>query len=86
MKHVKMMVLEHCPYCKKAFKYIDELKKENFLYQNIEIEVIDEQKEEEKTLGYDYYYVPTFFVNDQKIHEGVPTKESIQAVLEEAIS
>ena len=55
-------------------------------YQNIVIEVIDEQKEEEKTRGYDYWYVPTFFVNDKKIHEGVPTKESIQAVLEEAIS
>ena len=86
MKHVKMMILEHCPHCKKAFMYINELKKENMLYQNIVIEVIDEQKEEEKTRGYDYWYVPTFFVNDKKIHEGVPTKESIQAVLEEAIS
>ena len=86
MKHVKMMILEHCPYCKKAFKYINELQNENDLYRNIDIEVIDEQKEEEKTRGYDYYYVPTFFVNDQKIHEGVCTKEMIQAVLEEAIS
>ena len=80
------MILEHCPYCKKAFKYINELQNENDLYRNIDIEVIDEQKEEEKTRGYDYYYVPTFFVNDQKIHEGVCTKEMIQAVLEEAIS
>ena len=86
MKHVKMMVLEHCPHCRKAFEYIDELIEENMLYRNIEIEVIDEVKEEEKTQGYDYWYVPTFFVNNQKIHEGVPTKESIQAVLEEAIS
>ena len=86
MKHVKMMVLEHCPHCQKAFEYINELKRENILYQNIEIEVIDEIKDEEKTRGYDYWYVPTFYVNNQKIHEGVPTKESICAVLEEAIS
>ena len=86
MKHVKMMILKNCPYCKQAFNYIDELKKENYLYQNIHIEVIDEQLEEEKTQGYDYWYVPTFFVNDRKIHEGVCTKESIKAVLEEAIS
>lgn len=86
MKHVKMMVLENCPYCKKAFRYIEELKYENMEYRTINIEVIDEQKESEKTQGYDYWYVPTFFVNDVKIHEGVPTKESIQAVLEEAIS
>ncbi len=85
MKHVKMMVLEHCPHCRKAFAYIDELKSEYPKYQNVQIEVIDEVKEEEKTQGYDYWYVPTFFVNDVKIHEGVPTKEAIQSVLEEAI-
>lgn len=85
MKHVKMIVLEYCPHCKKALMLIDELKKENILYRNIEIEIIDEVLEEKKTIGYDYWYVPTFFVNDQKIHEGIPTKEKIQAVLEEAI-
>ena len=86
MKHVKMFVLQNCPYCQEALRYIQELKLENFLYQNIEIEVIDEQKEEEKTIGYDYWYVPTFFVNNQKVHEGICTKEMIQAVFEEAIS
>lgn len=86
MKHVKMIVLQGCPHCKNAFRYIDELKKENMLYQNVEIEVIDEVKEEEKTRGYDYWYVPTFFVNNQKMHEGVPTKDKIEEVLREAIS
>ena len=86
MKHVKMMVLKQCPHCRKAFEYLDELKQENELYRQIEIEVIDEAEEEIKTQGYDYWYVPTFFVNNRKIHEGVPTKESIQAVLEEALS
>ena len=33
----------------------------------------------------DYYYVPTFCVNGQKIHEGVPTKEKIRAVYEAAL-
>ena len=32
MKHVKMMILEHCPYCKKAFKYINELQNEYDIY------------------------------------------------------
>lgn len=86
MKHVKMMVLENCPHCQKAFELIQELQDEHRQYRNIEIEVIDEKKEEEKTKGYDYWYVPTFFVNNQKVHEGVPTKEKLQAVLEEAIS
>lgn len=85
MKHVKMMVLDGCPHCKKAFSFIEELKQEYPEYRDIEMEVIEEQKEEEKTKGYEYWYVPTFFVNDEKLHEGVPSKEKIQAVLEAAI-
>ena len=64
---------------------LDELKNEHREYQTVEIEVIDEQKEEEKTKGYDYWYVPTFFVDDVKYHEGVPTKEALKAVLKAAI-
>ena len=86
MKNVKMMVQEQCKHCRKEVEYIDELKHENMLYRNVEIEVNDEVKDEAKTRGYDYWYVPAFFVNNQKIHEGVPSKESIQEVLEEAIS
>lgn len=85
MKHVKMMVLDGCPHCKKAFSFIEELKQEYPEYRDVEMEVIEEQKEEEKTKGYEYWYVPTFFVNDEKLHEGVPSKEKIQAVLEAAI-
>ncbi|MEF9967232.1 MAG: thioredoxin family protein [Longicatena sp.] len=86
MKQVKMMYLKSCPHCKKAFAMVQELKEKYPLYQAIEIETIEEQDEEEKTKGYDYWYVPTYFVDDEKIHEGVPTLEKIQAVLEKAIS
>lgn len=85
MKPIKMMVLEGCPHCKKAFSLIEELKQEHLEYRNVEIEVIDEQKEEEKTRGYDYWYVPTFFVENDKLHEGVPSKEKLQVVLEAAL-
>ena len=85
MKHVKMMMLSTCPHCKKAFEMLDELKKEHPEYRDVEIEVIDEQQEEEKTKGYDYWYVPTFFVDDQKLHEGVPSIAAIEAVLKAAI-
>lgn len=84
-KHVKMMMLETCPYCKQAFKMIDELKQKHPEYQKVEIETIEERKEEEKTKGYDYWYVPTFFVDDVKIHEGVPTMEKVEQVFIEAL-
>lgn len=85
MKQVKMMYLKSCPYCKQAFAMVEELKKRNAKYQDIEIETIEEHDEEEKTQGYDYWYVPTYFVNDQKLLEGVPTLEKIEAVLKAAI-
>lgn len=85
MKKVIAFYLERCPHCKKAFKIIDELKSENPKYSNIEIEFIEESKNAKIANEYDYYLVPTFYVEGVKIHEGVPTVEKIQKVLEEAI-
>lgn len=85
-KKVKMMMLDTCPYCKQAFKMMDQLKAEHPEYNNVEIELVEESKEPEKTDGYDYWYVPTFFVDDQKIHEGVPTLEKVERVFQEALS
>lgn len=84
-KAVKMMVLDGCPHCRNAFRMMEELKKEHSEYQSVDIEVIEEQREEEKTRGYDYWYVPTFFVDDVKIHEGVPTKDKVEAVFKAAL-
>ena len=39
---------------------------------------IDERKDPETADKYDYYYVPCFFVGDEKIAEGVPTEENIE--------
>lgn len=84
MKKVKAFYIESCPHCKKAFKIIDELKVKNPDYAKVEIEYIDENKEVNIASAHDYYYVPTFYVDDVKIHEGVPTEEKIQKVFIEA--
>ena len=42
--------------------------------------MVDEKKHPEIAEKYDYYYVPTFFVGGEKVHEGVPTKEAVEAV------
>lgn len=85
MKHIKMMYLKQCPHCRKAFEMMEELKANNSAYADIEIETIEEQDEEKKTEGYDYWYVPTYFVDDVKLHEGVPTIEVLELVLKEAL-
>ena len=86
MKHVKMMYLKSCPYCKQAFAMVDELKQLHKEYQDIEIETIEENDAPEKTKGLDYWYVPTYFVEGEKLLEGIPTKAKIEAVLKAALA
>ena len=86
MKHVKMMYLKSCPYCKQAFAMVDELKQLHKEYQDIEIETIEENDEPQKTKGLDYWYVPTYFVEGEKLLEGIPTKAKIEAVLKAALA
>lgn len=85
MKKVKMMYLKHCPHCKKAFGLIEELKTKYPQFQNVQIEAIEENEKEEKTKGYDYWYVPTYFVDDVKMHEGIPDEEALLKVLKASL-
>jgi len=85
MKKIKLFYIEGCPHCRKAFRILDEVKAKNPEYSKIDVEYIDENKDVVSANLYDYYYVPTFFVDDVKMHEGVPTEEKIERVLKEAI-
>ncbi|MDD3227132.1 MAG: thioredoxin family protein [Tissierellia bacterium] len=85
MKKVQMFYLENCPHCRRAFKMIDEIKSKDSKYSKVEIECIDETKEAQIANAHNYYYVPTFYVDGIKLHEGVPTEEKIEKVFQEAI-
>lgn len=84
MKPALMFITDWCPYCKKAFSLMEELKKTNPEYANIEVKIINEELQPEIASQYDYYYVPTFYVDGVKLHEGVPTKDIIRRVFEAA--
>jgi hypothetical protein len=64
---------------------MEDLKNSNPKYADIEVEIIDEERKPEIAKKYDYYYVPTYYVDGVKIHEGVPTKDSIRKVFDEAL-
>ena len=80
-----MFITEWCPYCKQAHYIMEDLKNSNPKYADIEVEIIDEERKPEIAKKYDYYYVPTYYVDGVKIHEGVPTKDSIRKVFDEAL-
>lgn len=84
-KPVKMMMLDSCPYCRQAFRMMDELRERHPEYRAVTVETIEESREPEKTEGYDYWYVPTFFVGEDKVQEGVPTLEKVERVFQEAL-
>lgn len=84
-KDVVMFVLEDCPYCKKAYKMMDEIKSKKAEYGDVKVEIVEETKHPDRAAKYDYYYVPTFFVDGKKIHEGIPSEEAIERVYQAAI-
>jgi len=85
-RQVKMMMLDTCPYCRRAFAMMDELRTRHPEYNTVEIEIIEETREPQKTAGYDYYYVPAFFVDGAKVLEGLPTEANIEQVFLHALS
>lgn len=87
MKPVVMFILKSCPYCQNALKWMEELKNENPAYNKVEMTIVDEkiQPDYARAHNYNYYYVPTYFVDEAKIHEGVPTKDIVRNVFETAL-
>lgn len=80
---MRVFILEDCPYCLRARQYIKQLKEENENYQKIDIEYIDEAKEVELADRYDYYYVPSFYDGDKKLHEGAINKDEVKQLFDE---
>lgn len=85
MKQIVLFIQQSCPYCKQALKWQSELTQANPEYQKIPIKIVDELREREFAAGFDYYYVPTYYVGGEKLHEGAATKQKIESVLKAAL-
>ena len=92
MKEITFFFKRGCPYCRKADRSITELMAGNPEYAKVPFRRIDEDDLPEDLEGsYDYYYVPTMFVGDEKIFEAHPgqeyeeIREEVRRVFERAI-
>lgn len=74
-----------CPHCVYALELMDELMEEHPEYARIPFEMVDELLEPEYADTFDYYYVPTYYVGDEKVFEGHAEKEDIARVYELAL-
>ena len=64
---------------------IFELKAERPEFQAVEVKIVDENREKAFADSLDYWYVPTYFVDGVKVHEGVPTVDKVRKVYERAL-
>ncbi len=84
MKQITFFFQRGCPYCRKADRAITMLMAENPEYAGVPFRRIDENDLPEDLTGtYDYHYVPTMFVGDEKIfeaHPGIEYDEILEAV------
>ncbi len=85
MKDILMFMTSWCPHCKRATQAIEQLRRENQAYRDVEITMIDEEKEKKYADTFDYYLVPTFYVDGVKVHEGAAGIETIRKVFDSAV-
>ena len=82
---LRLFYLPNCPHCKRAFAMMEELVAANPAYAEIEVEQINERIDRALADKYDYYLVPTFYLGEEKLFEGVPTREAIEKVYKRAL-
>ena len=85
MKPVKLFYLRTCPFCKKALRYIEEAKAAHPELAAVEIEMIEESERADVADAFDYYDVPTFYVDGVKVHEGGIYPEEVEKILRRAL-
>lgn len=85
MSKLEVFILKRCPYCKSAMKHVIELMDDYPEFASLDIEWIDERKEKERANALDYYLVPTFYLNGEKLHEGGIGKDKIYEILRKTV-
>lgn len=85
MKKITFVKLTYCPFCRKAEMLLQRLLKENEDYCDLEIERIAEDLDPEKAAGYPYELVPNFWLDGEKVLEGIPYILTLRDVLEGAL-
>lgn len=83
---LKLFYLKNCPFCKRALGYIEQLKEQYPEFRSIDIELIEESENPELADSFDYYYVPTFYFEDKKLHEGGIFVEEMENLLRSVLN
>lgn len=92
MKELTLFYLEGCPYCINAKRALEELRGEQTEYAAVPLKWIEESREPALADEYDYYYVPTVYLDGRKLYEAAPgqryeeIRESLRRALDAALA
>lgn len=92
MKKLTLFYLKDCPYCHNARRALRELEEENPAYASAPVEWIEESERPDCAARYDYYYVPSVFLGQDKLYEATPgeryedCKAHMRAALDAALA
>lgn len=78
MKELTLFYFDECPHCVNAFRWQEELFSAHPEYREVPLRLINEKKQAEYADSFDYYYVPTYYLEGKKLHEGVTDKTLIE--------
>lgn len=86
MKEVILFHFVGCPFCRAAENWLSVLQREHPELAAVPVRRVNENIERALAEQYDYWYVPTFYVDGVKAHEGACTKKTVERVLRSALA
>lgn len=84
MKSIILFHFDACPYCQQARHWITDVFEKHPEYRKVPLTLVDEKKQPAVADQYDYYYVPTFYIDGKKVHEGAASYEIVEDVFRRA--
>ncbi|MCH4167207.1 MAG: glutaredoxin [Megasphaera sp.] len=87
MKTITAFYLNGCPYCRNAKAALQELIQEEPAYSKVPVEWYEETEHPEAVKGHSYYYVPSLFIDDEKVYEAQPGQnyDTIKGYVKQAL-
>ena len=80
MKEILLFVMAGCPHCRLALQLQEELFAAHPEWRDIPLKIVDEIRDPAFADRFNYYYVPTYYVDGQKVHEGHAERDDVKKV------
>ena len=84
MQKITMFMFPECPYCVEALRLMEQVKAAHPEFAQIPLEMIDENRQRALADRFDYWYVPTYYVDGKKVHEGAVNRRAVEEVYRRA--